>query len=65
MPTGGIETNEENLNSWFKSGANAVGLGTKLISKTLVDTKNYAGIESLTRQTIQIVQQIKNQQKSS
>ena len=65
MPTGGVETNEENLNSWFKSGANAVGLGTKLISKTLVETKDYAGMESLTRQTLQLVQQIKNQQKTS
>jgi 2-dehydro-3-deoxyphosphogluconate aldolase/(4S)-4-hydroxy-2-oxoglutarate aldolase len=59
MPTGGIEINEENLNSWFKSGASAVGLGSKLISKTLVETKDYAGIESLTRQTFQIVQKIK------
>ena len=59
MPTGGVETNEENLNSWFKSGASAVGLGSKLISKNLVETKDYAGIESLTRQTLQIVQKIK------
>ena len=59
MPTGGVETNEENLNSWFKSGASAVGLGTRLISKTLVETKDYAGIEALTRQTLEIVQQIK------
>ncbi len=65
MPAGGIEPNEENLSSWFKSGASAVGLGTKLISKTLVETKDYARIESLTRQTLQIVQQIKSQQRPS
>ncbi|MGZ8559359.1 MAG: bifunctional 4-hydroxy-2-oxoglutarate aldolase/2-dehydro-3-deoxy-phosphogluconate aldolase, partial [Chitinophagaceae bacterium] len=65
MTSGEVEISEENLNSWFKSGANAVGLGTKLISKTLVDTKDYAGIESLTRQTLQLVQQIKKQQKPS
>ena len=59
MPTGGVEVNEENLSSWFKSGVSAVGLGSKLISKTLVETKDYAGIESLTRQTLQIVQKIK------
>lgn len=60
MPTGGVETNEENLNSWFKSGASAVGLGSKLISKNLVETKDYAGIEFLTRQTLEIVQKIKS-----
>ena len=37
------------------------GLGTKLISKTLVETKDYAGIESLTRQTLQNVQKLKGQ----
>jgi len=60
MPTGGVEINEENLNSWFKSGASAVGLGSKLISKNLVETKDYEGIESLTRKTLQIVQKIKS-----
>ena len=65
MPAGGVEANEENLTSWFKSGASAVGLGTNLISKTLVETKDFAGIESLTIQTLQIVQQIKSQQRPS
>ena len=59
MPTGGVETTEENLTGWFKSGASAVGLGSELISKTLVETKDYQGIESLTRQTLEIVQKIK------
>ena len=60
MPTGGIETNEENLNSWFKSGASAVGLGSKLINKNLVETKDYGEIESLTRLSLQMVQKIKS-----
>ena len=60
MPTGGVETNEENLSSWFKSGASVVGLGSKLISKTLMETKDYPGIESLTKQTLQIVKKIKS-----
>jgi len=59
MPSGGIEPNEENLNGWFKSGATAVGLGSELISAGLMETKDYQGIESVTRQTLQVVQQIK------
>jgi 2-dehydro-3-deoxyphosphogluconate aldolase/(4S)-4-hydroxy-2-oxoglutarate aldolase len=52
MPAGGVETTEEDLNSWFTSGASAVELG--------VETKNYEGIESLTRHTLQIIQKIKS-----
>lgn len=59
MPTGGVETTEENLTDWFKSGASAVGLGSKLISKDLVEAKDYQAIESLTQQALQIVQKIK------
>ena len=59
MPTGGVETNEENLRSWFKSGACAVGMGSKLISKALVETKDYTGIESVTNQTLQLVQKLR------
>jgi len=59
MPTGGVETNEENIKSWFKSGACAVGLGSKLISKSLVDKKDYPGIESLTKQMLQMVRNLK------
>ena len=59
MPTGGIEITEENLGGWFKSGASAVGLGSKLISKNLMETNDYAAIESLTKQTLGMVQKIK------
>ena len=59
MPTGGVETNEENIRSWFKSGVCAVGMGSKLISKSLVDNKDYAGLESLTKQMLQVVRNLK------
>lgn len=59
MPTGGIEINEENLTGWFKNEVSAVGIGNKLISKDLLESKDYAGIELLTRQTLEMVQKIK------
>jgi 2-dehydro-3-deoxyphosphogluconate aldolase/(4S)-4-hydroxy-2-oxoglutarate aldolase len=55
MPAGGIESNEGNLDSWFRSGASVVELGSKLISKNLVESKDYSLIESLTRQTMKMV----------
>jgi 2-dehydro-3-deoxyphosphogluconate aldolase/(4S)-4-hydroxy-2-oxoglutarate aldolase len=60
MPTGGVETNKENLQNWFTSGASVVGMGSKLISKNLLEAKDYAGIETLAKQTIQLVQEIRN-----
>ena len=59
MPTGGVETNEENLKSWFNGGACAVGLGSKLISKSLLAAKDYTGIESSTKRMLQLVQILK------
>ena len=60
MPAGGVEASEDNLSSWFISGASAVGLGNGLISKNLLETKDYAGIGSLTRKTLQLVKEIKS-----
>ena len=56
MPTGGVEVSRENLQAWFKAGVCAVGLGSKLISKTDLDNKNYDKIASLTKEALEIVQ---------
>ena len=31
MPTGGVDTTKESIDSWFKAGVSAVGMGSKLI----------------------------------
>ena len=59
MPTGNVDTTEESISNWFKSGASAIELGSNLINNSLVESKDYDGLESLTRQTLQIVQKIK------
>jgi 2-dehydro-3-deoxyphosphogluconate aldolase / (4S)-4-hydroxy-2-oxoglutarate aldolase len=45
MPTGGVDTTKENIEGWFKAGVSAVGMGSKLISKKLMEDKDYATIE--------------------
>jgi len=55
MPTGGVDTTKENIESWFKAGACAVGMGSKLISKKLMESKDYATIESETKKVLEIV----------
>ena len=39
MPTGGVDTTKENIEGWFKAGVCAVGMGSKLISKKLMEQK--------------------------
>ena len=59
MPTGGVSLDKENLEGWFNAGVCAVGMGSKLISKQLLEEKNYAKIEELTRQAMNTVDTIK------
>lgn len=55
IPTGGVEIEEQNMTKWFKSGVCAVGMGSKLISKAIMETKNYEELASLTKKTIDMV----------
>jgi 2-dehydro-3-deoxyphosphogluconate aldolase/(4S)-4-hydroxy-2-oxoglutarate aldolase len=59
MPTGGVDTTKENIESWFKAGVCAVGMGSKLISKKLMEAKDYATIEAETKKVLELIQSIK------
>ncbi|HVZ96250.1 MAG TPA: hypothetical protein VG847_05200 [Chitinophagaceae bacterium] len=59
MPTGGVDLDKENIASWFKAGVSAVGMGSKLISKILLEQRDYAKIEVLTKQAIDIVNSVR------
>jgi len=60
MPTGGVDTTKENIEGWFKAGVSAVGMGSKLISKKLMEAKDYATIEKNTKEVLEIISAIKN-----
>jgi 2-dehydro-3-deoxyphosphogluconate aldolase / (4S)-4-hydroxy-2-oxoglutarate aldolase len=59
MPTGGVDLDKENISKWLKAGVCAVGMGSKLISKDLLEQKNYSKIEELGRQALQILKSLK------
>ena len=59
MPTGGVDLDKENIASWLKAGVCAVGMGSKLISKQLLDQKNYTKIEELTKHALDILKSLK------
>lgn len=41
MPTGGVEATKESIFAWFKAGVAAVGIGSNLIKKELIDAGDY------------------------
>src|SRR5665213_3575691 len=58
IPTGGVYLDKENIAGWFKAGVCAVGMGSKLISKQLLEEKNYAKIEEFTKEVLCIVKSV-------
>jgi 2-dehydro-3-deoxyphosphogluconate aldolase / (4S)-4-hydroxy-2-oxoglutarate aldolase len=64
MPTGGVDLDKENIAGWFKAGVCAVGMGSKLVSKSLLEQKDYTKIETLTKQAIEIVASVKKELKT-
>lgn len=60
MPTGGVDTTKENIEGWYKAGVSAVGMGSKLISKKLMEAKDYTTIENETKTVLALIQTIKN-----
>lgn len=59
MPTGGVDITEESIESWFEAGVVAVGIGSKLITKDLVASKNWDGIAKNVANTLELIQKSK------
>lgn len=58
MPTGGVSTDEANLKAWFEAGVTCVGMGSKLISKEILDKKDFSGLQSLVAETLLKIKKI-------
>ena len=59
MPTGGVEPTEESLRKWFGAGIVACGIGSNMITKKLLDARDFKGIEDNVRKTIELSKTIK------
>ena len=62
MVTGGVEVEEGSISGWLKAGACAAGIGSKLISSPLMDTRNYQAIERNTQKGLMIFKSLLNSQ---
>ncbi len=59
MPTGGVSTEESNLKGWFDAGVTCVGMGSKLISKQILETQNYKQLEADVRAAIEVINKVR------
>jgi 2-dehydro-3-deoxyphosphogluconate aldolase/(4S)-4-hydroxy-2-oxoglutarate aldolase len=59
MPTGGVDPTEESLRKWFGAGIVACGIGSNLITKKLLDARDFKGIEESVRKAVTLVRAIK------
>lgn len=59
MPTGGVDATEDSLRTWFSAGVVAVGIGSGMITKALLDAQDYRGIEDRVRCTVQTVARLR------
>ncbi len=59
MPTGGVEPTEDNLSAWFKAGVTCVGMGSQLITKEILETKNFEKLTNQVAQTLEIIRKLK------
>ncbi len=59
MPTGGVELDKNNLEAWFKAGVCAVGMGSKLLSKEVMEDKKYTQLIELTKEALAVISMLK------
>ncbi len=55
MPTGGVEMSRENLSAWFNAGVCAVGMGSKLVSKSVLENREFKKLSALTKDALKII----------
>jgi 2-dehydro-3-deoxyphosphogluconate aldolase/(4S)-4-hydroxy-2-oxoglutarate aldolase len=59
MPTGGVEVNKDNLTAWFKSGVCCVGMGSKLVTKSIMENRQYDELTRLTQEALALLKTCK------
>jgi 2-dehydro-3-deoxyphosphogluconate aldolase/(4S)-4-hydroxy-2-oxoglutarate aldolase len=59
IPTGGVDMGHKNIHAWFHAGVCAVGMGSKLISKEVLDNRLYEQLYNDTVKILATIQSIK------
>lgn len=59
MPTGGVDTTEVNLKTWFDAGVTCVGMGSNLFPKEIMASKNYAALADKVRELMATIEKVR------
>jgi 2-dehydro-3-deoxyphosphogluconate aldolase/(4S)-4-hydroxy-2-oxoglutarate aldolase len=59
MPTGGVDITNESLTDWFAAGVPCVGIGSKLVSKDLVESADWTTLEQRTADVISTISSLR------
>jgi 2-dehydro-3-deoxyphosphogluconate aldolase/(4S)-4-hydroxy-2-oxoglutarate aldolase len=57
LPTGGVDLSRENISAWFNAGVAAVGMGSKLISKSVLENQLYGQLYTDTVNVLAVIKQ--------
>ena len=60
MPTGGVTTEESNLRGWFDAGVTCVGMGSQLISSSILEKRDFQGLKELVANTMALIKSIRS-----
>ena len=58
--TGGVEPTEASLSAWFGAGATAVGIGSHLLTKEILNSKDWPALEQRVAEAMAIIRKIKS-----
>ena len=61
MPSGGVEPNKESLKKWFDAGAYCVGMGSNLVTKEIIKTKDFELLRKVAGQVLEMVKEVRKQ----
>jgi 2-dehydro-3-deoxyphosphogluconate aldolase/(4S)-4-hydroxy-2-oxoglutarate aldolase len=59
MPTGGVDVTEDSLAAWFDAGVPCVGIGSKLVSRDLVEARDWGTLEQRTTDVIATISSLR------
>lgn len=59
MPTGGVTTEESNLQGWFDAGVVCVGMGSQLISKKVLAERDFEGLKKTVDKALKTIKKVR------
>jgi 2-dehydro-3-deoxyphosphogluconate aldolase/(4S)-4-hydroxy-2-oxoglutarate aldolase len=59
MPTGGVSPTRESLTEWFGAGITCAGMGSNLLTKDLLASKDFSGMTRTVAETLALIREIR------